>query len=204
MSDGENMTNSEAPAEKPAAVAASNEAPPQRIELEKYEAAIAEKRALESRLAEIEKAKEAAAAKEAEEQGRWQDLAKQHESKATEAARKAERLERMLQLTDHGVGDPDLRDFALYRYEQSGSDKDFGAFVKAEMKEGGALAKLMPAPANEELAEKPKPSGTRTGGTSHPDIPAECIAEAQKHGMDPEYWHNRVWKPRQARKTNSA
>lgn len=49
-----------------------------------------------------------------------------------------------------------------------------------------------------------RPAGGRSaagggGGKPPESIPEECAAEAAKYGKTPEYWHEKIWKPRMKR-----
>lgn len=193
------IASNEKPANEPAPTGTvdnpSTDAPPQRgIPKERLDAVLAQKRELESRLKQLEDAAAERARKEAEEQGRWQDLAKQHEDRATQLAGQIESMQRRVALADAGINDPDLREFAEVRYAKHGDGKDFGEFLQAELK-SGALAKFL-QPSEPEQPADDRPKGTRTSGKTSPEIPQACRDEADQHGMDHEKWYRTVWLPR--------
>lgn len=46
------------------------------------------------------------------------------------------------------------------------------------------------------LGEDKRPAGTVAGGASKTAIPAECVAEAHRYGIDPEVWFRGGWQKR--------
>lgn len=166
----------------------SVDAPPARVDKDQYDTVLAQNRELQATLKAIEAAQAEAAQKKAEEQGQWQELAKQHEGKAGELASEVERLQRALALSNAGIVDPDVQELAQIRFARQDKESDFGAFLKKELK-AGKLARFISTPA----APGARPTGTRNGGHPDPEIPAACKAEAVKHGRTAEWWYQNVW-----------
>lgn len=71
----------------------------------------------------------------------------------------------------------------------------------ADLPLGKQLEALQWAEKQAAADKQARPGGTRAGGASSPEIPADCKAEAERHGMDPEWWFENVWKRREANKT---
>lgn len=136
---------------------------------------------LESRLAEIERA-------EAEAKGEYRELAEKERKRAESASERATRLERALALTDAGIADPTVREFALFKFEQADSD-DFDAFVESSRDELQALLKPADKSEPEPEPEPDRPTGTRAAGKRRAEIPADIVREAERHKMDPEKWY---------------
>lgn len=154
----------------------------------------AKRQELESRLAQFEQEQAEKARKAAEEQGEYKRL---YEETTAKAASLEEEVNKYRAAEQARIEKVEARNEAalaelpenLRALVPEGMSPD----AKAEQ-----IAKLA------KLASNDLPTGSRAGGgpkAPKEPIPPECSAEAQRHGKDPQWWFDNIWKPRQSRKT---